>query len=63
LSRDDVRELIALITSLTPLDETVAAAIDDLQRREAALSEREARLAAREIAIKAALGGFSGANP
>jgi len=45
-----------MITALPPLEAAVAAAIEDLQRREALLAEREARLVKRETAIKAALG-------
>ena len=45
-----------MITALTPLEAAVAAAIEDLQQREARLAEREARLVKRETAIKAALG-------
>ena len=62
LPREDVRhaieglhECIALITALTPIKAAVASAIEDLQRREAALAEREARLVKRETAISQAL--------
>jgi hypothetical protein len=55
LPREDVRrailglrELLDLIVSLTPVEAAVAAAIEDLQHREAVLAEREAKLVKRE---------------
>lgn len=55
LGREDVRraieglhECIGLITALTPIEAAVAEAIEDLERREAALVEREAKLLKRE---------------
>jgi hypothetical protein len=55
-------DLIELLKPLLPLDATLAAAIEDLQRREAVLGEREARLIKRETAIKMVLADF-GADP
>jgi hypothetical protein len=67
LPRPDVRqavetmiELFDLITSLQPIEPTIATAIADLQGREAVLAEREAKLARREAAIAAVLTNFSG---
>jgi hypothetical protein len=55
LPREDVRqavlglrELLDLIVSLTPIEAVVAAAIEDLHHREAALAESEAKLVKRE---------------
>jgi hypothetical protein len=45
---EDLHECIGLITALTPLEAAVAAAIEDLQSREARLAEREAQLVKRE---------------
>ena len=62
LPRDDVahailglKELIDTLVALTPLEAAVAAAIEDLQQREAVLAEREAKLVKRESAISRAL--------
>jgi hypothetical protein len=43
-----LRELLDLIVSLTPIEQTVQVAIEDLQHRESLLTEREARLVERE---------------
>jgi len=65
LPREDVRqavlglrELLDLVVSLTPIEQSVQVAIADLQQREAALAEREARLRKRETAISQALTGL-----
>ena len=65
LPREDVaraleglHEMIGLITSLTPIEAAVTAAIEDLERREAALAEREAHLRKRESAITRAIGNL-----
>ena len=62
LPREDVaraleglHETIALITSLTPIESAAAAAIEDLQEREARLAAREATLIKRETAIGRAI--------
>jgi hypothetical protein len=55
LPREDVktailglRELLEWITALTPIEPVIAAAVEDLQHREAVLVEREANLIKRE---------------
>jgi hypothetical protein len=55
LPREDVktavlglRELLDVIVSLTPVEATITAAVEDLQHREAVLAEREAKLIKRE---------------
>jgi hypothetical protein len=55
LPREDVktailglRELLEWITALTPVQPVIAAAVEDLQHREAVLAEREAKLVKRE---------------
>jgi hypothetical protein len=55
LPREDVRrailalrELLDLITALTPIEPAIAQAIENLQQREAVVAEREARLVKRE---------------
>jgi hypothetical protein len=55
MPREDVRraieglhELICWIRELTPLEDTITRAIEDLQQCEAALAEREAKLLKRE---------------
>jgi hypothetical protein len=55
MPREDVRraleglhELISWIRELVPLEDSIAKAIQDLQRREDLLAEREARLVKRE---------------
>jgi hypothetical protein len=65
LPREDVRqavlglrELLDLVVSLTPIEQSVQVAIADLQQREAALAAREARLLKRETAISQALSGL-----
>jgi hypothetical protein len=55
---EGLHETIALITSLTPIEAAVSAAIEDLERREAALAEREALFRKREIAITRAIGNL-----
>ena len=67
LPRDDVaqallglKELIDTLVALTPLEAVVAAAIEELQQREAALAAREAKLVKRETAISRALTGLEG---
>jgi hypothetical protein len=69
LPREDVaqallglKELIDTLTAMTPLEAAVAAAIEDLQQREAALAEREAKLVKREqraAAVDRALTNFA----
>ena len=67
LPRDDVaqailglKELIDTLVAMTPLQAAVAAAIEELQQREAALAAREAKLVKRETAISRALTGLEG---
>ena len=48
-------ELITMVRELTPIEKAVAAAIEDLERRETILAEREARLVKRETLISRAL--------
>jgi hypothetical protein len=55
---EGLHETIALITSLTPIEAAVTAAIEDLERREAALAERETHLRKRESAITRAIGNL-----
>jgi hypothetical protein len=55
---EELAEMMPLIRALTPIEAAVADAIEDLQRREAMLGEREARLRKREDLISRALTGL-----
>jgi len=58
LPREDVAQALLGLKGL--IDTLVAAAIEDLQQREAALAEREVKLVKRETAISRALARMEG---
>jgi hypothetical protein len=55
---EGLKEMVDTLVALTPLKTAVAAAIEDLQRREAILVEREVILVKRETAINKFLEGL-----
>jgi hypothetical protein len=55
---EGLKEMVDTLVALTPLEANVAAAIEDLQRGEAILAEREVILVKRETAINKFLEGL-----